>query len=184
MDSQQVALLRGMNVGRAKRITTADLRKVIGDIGFTDVCTVVNSSNVVFRGTALAPAETATLIEEALVLKLGVAARATVLCAEQLSDIITDNCLQAIADDPSRLLVSVLGDPADIGRLRPLLKQDWAPEAFAAGRWAAYVWCPGGVPASRAAAAMAVLLGDAVTSRNWAIMHQLYAAIHGQPASQ
>jgi hypothetical protein len=30
---------------------------------------------------------------------------------------------------------------------------------------------------------MAVLLGDAVTSRNWAIMHKLYAAIHGQPVS-
>lgn len=180
MNTQQVALLRGINVGRAKRVAMADLRKLIGDLGYTDVCTVLNSGNVVFDGATVEPAESATLIEEALVLKLGVAARATVLCATQFTEIINENCLQGVADDPSKLLVSVLNNPADIGKLKPLLKQDWAPEAFAAGRWAAYVWCPGGVLASRAAAAMDVLLGDAVTSRNWSTMNKLYAVINGQ----
>ena len=179
---QQIALLRGINVGRAKRVAMADLRKLITDLGYTDVCTVLNSGNVVFGGAKVDPAESATRIEEALVLKLGVAARATVLCAAQFSEIIDENCLHAVADDPSRLLVSVLNDPADMRKLKPLLKQDWTPEAFAAGKWAAYVWCPGGVLASRVASTMGVLLGDAVTSRNWSTMSKLYAVLHGQPA--
>ncbi|CDG81467.1 DUF1697 domain-containing protein [Janthinobacterium agaricidamnosum] len=179
---QQVALLRGINVGRAKRVAMADLRKLLGDLGYTDVRTVLNSGNVVFGAGGVPPAESAIRIEEALVLKLGVAARATVLDAAQFAAIIEQNSLQALADDPSRLLVSVLNDAADMQRIEPLLRQDWAPEALAVGQWAAYVWCPGGVLASRAATALGVLLGDAVTSRNWSTMNKLHALLAGQLA--
>lgn len=178
---QQIALLRGLNVGREKRVAMADLRKLMGDLGYTQVRTLLNSGNLVFDSPGPEPAESAALIEEALVLKLGVAARATVLAAAQLRDIIAENSLGAIASDPNRLLVSVLSKPSDLARLKPLLRQDWAPEAFAAGSWATYVWCPGGVLASRAAAALGSLLGDAATSRNWSTISRLYALLEEQP---
>lgn len=173
-----VALLRGINVGRAKRVAMADLRKLIADLGYSDVKTLLNSGNVVFNCPAAAPlpaAESAVRIEEALVLKLGVGARVTVLEAEQLAHVVEDNSLQAQAHDPSRLLVAVLSNPADLERLRPLAHQSWAPEAFALGRWSAYLWCPDGVLASRAAAAMGKVLGDAVTTRNWSTISKLHA---------
>lgn len=172
-----VALFRGINVGRAKRVAMADLRKLLADLGYRDVRTVLNSGNAVFGAPACQPVEAAVRIEEALVLKLGVAARVTVLGGAQFAQIIDDNSLLARADDPSRLLVAVLHNPADLEGLAPLLKQDWSPEAFAAGRRAAYLWCPAGVLASRAAAALGVLLGDAVTSRNWATMLRLHALL-------
>lgn len=170
---QQIALLRGINVGRAKRVAMADLRKLMVELGYGQVRTLLNSGNLVYDHAGVAPAESAALIEEALVLKLGVGARATVLSDHQFRQIIAENCLHGVAGDPNRLLVSVLSAPSDRARLQPLLTQDWAPEALAAGQWAAYVWCPGGVLASRAASAMGVLLGDAATSRNWAIMSRL-----------
>jgi len=43
-----VALLRGINVGKAKRIAMADLRALIEGLGYTDVRTLLNSGNVVF----------------------------------------------------------------------------------------------------------------------------------------
>lgn len=174
---QQVALLRGINVGRAKRVAMADLRKLLEDLGYSDVRTVLNSGNVVFGAGGVAPNESAQRIEEALVLKLGVAARATVLDAARFATIIAENSLLDVADDPSRLLVSVLNNPADLQRIAPLLRQQWAPEALAAGQWAAYVWCPAGVLASRPAAALGLLLGDAVTSRNWGTMGKLHALL-------
>ena len=91
-----------------------------------------------------------------------------------------ENSLLALAHDPSKLLVSVLNDPADRARLEALLTLDWAPEALAVGKWAAYLWCPAGVLASRAAASMGTLLGDAVTSRNWSTMSRLHALLRGQ----
>ena len=47
-----IALLRGVNVGRAKRIAMADLRKLIADLGYGEVRSVLNSGNVVFSGPA------------------------------------------------------------------------------------------------------------------------------------
>lgn len=173
--TQHIALLRGINVGRAKRIAMADLRKLMADLGYTNVHTVLNSGNVVFDACSASMAGAAERIEEALVLKLGVAARATVLEAGCFADIIAHNSLLALAHDPSRLLVSVLNKPSDMVRVQPLLDQDWAPEALAACQWALYLWCPGGVLASPVAAAVGVLLGDAVTSRNWSTMLRVHA---------
>ncbi|OEZ47656.1 hypothetical protein JAB1_40750 [Janthinobacterium sp. MP5059B] len=181
-NSQQVALLRGINVGRAKRVAMADLRKLLGDLGFAQVRTVLNSGNVVYDGGKVAPADAAARIEEALVLKLGVAARVTVLSASQFAELIEQNPL-APAADAARLLVLVLNNPADVQRLAPLLQQPWQPEALALGRWAAYAWCPDGVLASKVVAALGVLLGDGVTSRNWATMQKLHALLNGPEAA-
>ena len=43
-----VALLRGDNVGRGKRVAMADLRAVVEGLGYRDVRTLLNSGNVVF----------------------------------------------------------------------------------------------------------------------------------------
>jgi uncharacterized protein (DUF1697 family) len=172
---RQIALLRGVNVGRAKRIAMADLRKVLGDLGFGGVRTLLNSGNAVFDCAAHDAAQSAERIEEALVLKLGVPARVTVLDAQQLDDVIAANPLLDVATDPSRMMVAVLGNPADRVKLEALVHQHWEPEAFALGQWAAYLWCVDGVLASRAAAALGNLLGDAVTTRNWSTMTKLHA---------
>lgn len=173
--TRQIALLRGINVGRAKRIAMADLRKVLADLGFSRVRTLLNSGNVVFDCAARDAALSGGRIEEALVLKLGVGSRVTVLDADRLAEVVQDNCLRDQASDPSRLLVAILANPADRTRLEPLCHQSWHPEVFAVGRWAGYLWCPDGVLASRAAAAMGKLLGDAVTTRNWSTITKLHA---------
>lgn len=170
-----IALLRGINVGRAKRIAMADLRKLIADLGFSNVRSLLNSGNVVFGGALVDPLETAGRIEEALVLKLGVASRVTVLPLEQLTAIVDDNPLVEQASDPARLLVFVAGAAASRQLVVPLTQQDWAPEALALGRHAAYAWCPAGVLASRVAVALNKLLGDDTTARNWSTISKLHA---------
>jgi hypothetical protein len=44
-----IALLRGINVGRAKRIAMADLRGLFVDLGHKEVRTLLNSGNVLFQ---------------------------------------------------------------------------------------------------------------------------------------
>ena len=39
-----IALLRGVNVGRAKRVAMADLRKLVEELGYADVRSVLNLS--------------------------------------------------------------------------------------------------------------------------------------------
>ncbi|ALK99816.1 hypothetical protein AB595_01900 [Massilia sp. WF1] len=173
-----VALLRGVNVGRAKRIAMADLRKLVGDLGYAEVRSVLNSGNLVFSGPARPQDEVAGEIEDALVLKLGVAARVLVLDAEELAAVIAGNPLLGQAGDHARLLVFVLSSPHADPQIRESLEalcgQNWHPGAAALGGRAAYVWCPGGILDSAAAAALGKQLGDTTTSRNWATLLKLH----------
>lgn len=170
-----VALLRGINVGRAKRIAMADLRKVIGDLGFTDVRTLLNSGNVVFLGPKATHKEVRRAIEEALVMKLGVPSRVTVLDSEELAQVVAENPLAARVEEPSRLVVFFLTRPRDRAQLEPLPAKDWGGEELALGKRAAYIWCPGSILQCRAAGAVGTGLGDATTSRNWGTVLKLHA---------
>jgi uncharacterized protein (DUF1697 family) len=172
---RQIALLRGINVGRAKRVAMADLRTLLTDLGYSDVTTLLNSGNVVFTAPNSTTSASAARIEAALAAELGVTSRVTVLDAAEMADVVAENALLEIADDPSRLLVVVPTNPADRRLLEPLLNQDWAPEALAVGTRAAYIWCAAGILASRLAATVGRVLGDAATTRNWATISKLHA---------
>jgi uncharacterized protein (DUF1697 family) len=175
MANRQIALIRGINVGRAKRVAMADLRALVEDLGYSDVSTLLNSGNVVFSTPRATAGDAAARLEKAMRQRLGVSARVTVLTAAELAAIVTENPLLDVANNPSRLLVAVLRNPADRRKLEPLTKQDWAPELLAIGTRVAYLWSPDGVLASRLAEAVNRLLGDAVTARNWATTLKLYA---------
>lgn len=174
-NKRYIALLRGVNVGRAKRVAMADLRKLVEELGYADVRSVLNSGNIVFSADELDPAVAAAAIEEGLVLKLGVAARVMVIAGDDLAAVLAENALLPLATDHARLLVFLLPDAAARDALAPLCERDWGEGALALGQRAAYVWCPDGVLDSAAAAALGKQLGDATTSRNWNTLCKLYA---------
>ena len=170
-----IALLRGINVGRAKRVAMADLRQLVEDIGHGEVRSVLNSGNIVFSAADIDPLAAATAIEEALVLKLGVTARVMVIGGDTLAAVLAENSLLPLATDHARLLVFLLPDAGARDALAPLCARDWGEGALAVGQHAAYVWCPDGVLDSPAAAALGKQLGDKTTSRNWNTLCKLYA---------
>ena len=166
-----VALLRGINVGKAKRVAMADLRALMEDLDCREVRTLLNSGNVVF--TAAKPL-TAARIEAALLARCGVQARATMIDAADFEAIVTGNPFADRATDPSRLLVAFLNQGAD---LHALAGRDWTPEALALGSGAAYLWCAGGVLASPLWDAVNRVAREGVTSRNWTTVLKLQAML-------
>lgn len=177
MPPTHVALLRGINVGRAKRVAMADLRALVERLGYGGVKTLLNSGNILFSTRAKDARDHGGRIEKAMTKELGVSSRVTVLTAAEVAAIVQGNALLAVADNPSRLLVTVFRDAVDLAKLKALAKQDWAPDALALGRRAAYLWCPRGILASRLAETMGRSLGDGVTTRNWATMTKLHALL-------
>lgn len=153
----------------------ADLRQLVGELGCTEVRTLLNSGNVVFTAPARARAGMAARIQDAMVVKLGVMARVMVLGSDELDRIVAANPLMSVATNPARLLVFVFSEPDAPALLAPLAGTDWGPEVLSVGEHAAYLWCPDGVLESRAMAAMGKLLGDGLTSRNWNTMCKLQA---------
>jgi len=168
----QIALLRGINVGKANRVSMEELRGLLSGLGYLEVRTLLNSGNAVFEG-ADARKDGAGVIEKALQKKLGVACRVIVISAADLAVIVKENSLAKVADNPSRLHVAVPCAPHDLARLRPLQGQQWGDERLAVGTAAAYLWCPRGVIESTLVKAVDRALGSSVTMRNWATVLKL-----------
>lgn len=173
MASRYVALLRGINVGRAKRVAMADLRAVLEGLGFGEVRTLLNSGNAVFTAPAVIRGDAGDRISKALAERVGVSSRVTVLTAGELSAVIREFPFEGLATDPSRTLVAFLADPADRSRLMPLLEQDWGPDRLAVGTRVAYIWCSEGILAGQALEGLARVLRDGVTTRNYATVRKL-----------
>lgn len=173
---KQIALIRGINVGKAKRVAMSELRAMLEGFGWSEVKTLLNSGNLIYRAPGVGPAAAGALIEKGLAGQLGVPARVVVITAEELERAAAENPFQGEpALDPSQLLLGVLADPADRGKLDPLLAQDWGADRFAVGHRVAFLWCAGGILESRLPEALARALKDGVTTRNWATWQKLRA---------
>lgn len=179
MTATHVAFLRGINVGKAKRIAMADLRAVVEGLGYGDVRTLLNSGNVVFSAPSRGATGHAARIEQAIAQQLGVSSRVTVLTRRELATVMEENPLLDEATDPTRLLVAVLAQASYRERLTPLLAGDWTPDALAVGSRAAYLWLPHGMMDSSLFKALDRALGDAQTTRNWATLRKLQALVEG-----
>ena len=174
MAGRHVALLRGINVGRAKRVSMTELKALVEGLGYRDVRTLLNSGNVVFS-TGVAPLTAAARIEKALTAETGVTARVTVFTANEIATVVNENPLLEVANNPSRLLITFLRDAKDRAQVAPLMKQKWGADVIALGTRVVYVWCANGILESSLTAAVAKALGDAGTARNWATVLKLDA---------
>ena len=173
MSDMRVALLRGINVGRAKRIAMADLRALVERLGYRDVRTLLNSGNVVFSVPASVKGDPASRTEKAVATELGVVSRVIVLTAKEVAAVVDGNPLGKVADNPSRLLVTVLADPKTGTLLKLLLQQSWTPEAVAVKGRIVYLWCPDGIIDSPLGQAVSRIVSDGGTARNIATMGKL-----------
>lgn len=167
---KHVSFIRGINVGKAKRVAMVELRALAGELGYTKVRTLRNSGNLIFETTRLKGKSSAKKIEKELYSRLNVAARVITLTEEEMEQIIVENPLQDIATVPSRYLVAILESPDDGLLLQPVLEQDWTPERIELDERGVYLWCPGGVLASPLVKAVNGCLGEKMTTRNWTTM--------------
>ena len=163
-----VALIRGINVGKTKRLSMSDLSAVFLDLKFKNVRTLLNSGNVVFDAPRPIPRKLAEAIEMAIAAKWGFSVSVTVLTAPQLQVIIDENPMLTLATDFSRHFVAFAPDESVWSELRPLLDTRWSPDALAMTPRAAYLWCEAGALDSKLSQVFGRKAGKQVTLRNWA----------------
>jgi len=175
--STYVALLRGINVGKAKRIAMMDLRALLGDLGCTDVATLLNSGNVVFKASKSAPKKLATDISAAIATRIGIEVPVIVMSAKDLALIAKENPFANTADDPSGLLVAFVAEAGVLATMSAIAPHVAAPEQFHIGMHAAYLHCASGILESKAAEVLLGKAGKAATTRNWATVQKLQALV-------
>jgi len=101
----------------------------------------------------------------------------TVLSGQEVATAVRNNPFSDVSTNPSHLLVVVPRTRSDQRRLRPLLKERWAPEALGVGSRVAYLWCANGVAKSPLWAAVDRALQRSGTARNMATLTKIMALV-------
>ncbi len=170
-----VALLRGVNVGKAKRVPMAELRDLLSGLGYTGVATLLNSGNAVFRAARGTPAKHSADIAAAISTQLNIEVPVIVKSASELAAIVSENPVKVAADEHSRYLVAFVQDTKALSGLAAIASLAVPPEQFAIGKNAAYLLCAAGILESKAGEALLGKVGKSATTRNWATVLKLQA---------
>ncbi len=170
-----VALLRGVNVGKAKRVPMAEFRALLSGLGYAGVATLLNSGNAVFHATKGSSARHAADIAAALAKELNVEVPVIVKSTQELAAIVSECPIKAEASDHPRFLVAFVQQATELPSLASLEALVVPPERFAIGSQAAYLLCANGILESKAGEALVGKAGKRVTSRNWATVLKLQA---------
>jgi uncharacterized protein (DUF1697 family) len=163
---RQVAFLRGINLGRNRRVSMGELRELLEGHGYEDVRTHLQSGNVILSST-VSGARLERALERQLADGLGIEVEVLVRNRKQLADIVARDPLGKVAKNPSRYLVSFLRSKPPAKVVRELAAADVAPEQLVVEGREVYAWHPAGVQRSKVSTLLAQRLGVTATARNW-----------------
>jgi uncharacterized protein (DUF1697 family) len=170
-----VGLLRAVNVGGTGMIRMADLKALCESIGFRDVTTLLQSGNVVFRGTGT---------DRTLAKKLAAAIEAShgfrpaimMRTADEIAEAMRGNPFKAEEkSDPSHLIVAFPVERPTAGAAGRVAAIKVAKERLHLGARDLYVHYAGGQGTSKVSnAVLERALGTPVTARNWNTVGKLF----------
>lgn len=125
----KIAVLRGINVGRKRRILMADLRALCESLGFKNVKTYIQSGNILFNYDGL----NATLedkFELAINDKYGYEVPVIIKSLNELETIILKNPFVVKDVDNSHLYFTFLKQKPTEDRMKKILEYDCTPDEF------------------------------------------------------
>ncbi len=174
-----IALIRGINVGTAKRVAMGDLREMLSGLGYLDVRTLLNSGNAVLRSED-SPKKVAEAISRGLAGELKVPAEVIVRSRDQVVRAIAADPFGPVATDGSKHFLGFLADQPSAVTAKEIAEFcesiDSAPDIarFIDGHM--YLWCPNGIShANFKKQNWDRTLGTPVTIRNWNTVTKLVA---------
>ena len=165
-----IALLRGVNVGKGKPVAMADLRAMMTELGFTGVSTLLRTGNIVFDAGRAEPPELEARLQQEAEARLGLRTQVFVRTAAQWATAIAHNPFpDEAAADPSHLLLVVLKQPPPPADVEALQQAIPGRERIRAWERHLYVVYPDGIADSSLTPAIwSRHLGrDSGTGRNW-----------------
>jgi uncharacterized protein (DUF1697 family) len=163
-----VALLRGINVGKHRRIPMADLKEALAGLGYEDVSTVGISGNVTLTAPGKAK-DVEAAIERVVEERCGVdGVLVVVRSRDELAKVVGDVPWPERTGEGKFLHVTFLSaEPDADAKAKVEAAVDGGDEVAWAGR-EVYVWFEGGMQGSAVAKVLNdKALGVTATDRNW-----------------
>jgi uncharacterized protein (DUF1697 family) len=164
--ARQIALLRGINLASRNRVSMPELRKALGEAGYEDVVTLVQSGNIVLTSSKQPKTlerEISALVET----EFGVDCATVVRTRDELAAVIERNPIPDGTSIPRLFQVTFFSDEPDAARVAQLTEQDFGNERVEVIGREAYAWHPDGVQKSKLARELGKGLRGDGTARNW-----------------
>ena len=173
--TRQIALLRGINLARNRRLSMADLRDVVDGLGYEGVRTDLQRGNFVLTAKA-SPSRVALKLEQELDRVAGMDVKVVVRTRDELAEAIAADPFGDTVNKPSWYQVTFLSEKPSPEVVRELENEDFSPEQVAVRGREIYAWHPAGMNKSRLAKVLSGKdLGVVATARNWNTVTKLLA---------
>lgn len=166
MSTTWIALLRGINVGKNKRIAMADLRVMLESLGYGDVRTLLQSGNALF---ATGPRKAESLEQEVsagIKAAFGMEVATIVRSTPEFVAAVDANPFLVSGVDTAELHATFLSASPPAAKIASVDREACAPDEFAVGTRVIYARLRNGVTGSRLPDWDKVL-GLRTTTRNW-----------------
>lgn len=178
LENRFVVLLRGVNVGKGNRVPMANFKQSLETLGYTDITTLLNSGNALFSSPSRSVRKHATAISEMLTAEFHVTTPVVVKTANQFLAIVKNSPLDLPASEYSKYLVVFAQSESFLTELAKRLPQATSADQWTQAESAAYLYCPDGILKSPLAAAIVGKAGRNLTTRNWATVLKIQAAVN------
>jgi len=120
-----VAFLRGINVGGHHKVPMKELKRILQNMGFENVITLLNSGNVIFEAKPKEIAELESEIAQKLNSSFGFPIPVIILSAENLKQLISSDPFQGITlTKETRLYISFLRNKPQTDFRLPWVSED------------------------------------------------------------
>lgn len=163
--ARRVALIRGINVGKARRIRMEALRGIVEDAGGAEVESVGQSGNLVFDSSTKIAALTKA-IEAGIEDEVGFRPRALVLTGATFRRIADDDPFRAKAKAGKHVHTWFLTRAAKVADVEGIEALADESERWRLDAKAFYLHAPNGIGRSKLAEKVEALLGVPATARN------------------
>lgn len=174
-----VALLRAINLAGYQAVAMSDLRQFVSDLGFSDVQTLLQSGNVIFRCEGRSPSALERLLATEANANLKLHTDFFVRAAKDWQKIIDENPFPREANqDPGHLVVMFLKDKPSGNSLDAVRASMKGPEILELEGKQAYIFYPNGIGRSRLTNSfLESKLKTRCTGRNWRTILRIAALL-------
>jgi uncharacterized protein (DUF1697 family) len=170
MTTTYAALLRGINVGGAKKVPMAELRALMEGLGLADVRTYLQSGNAVFSSDHGDEESLAAGLAQAIEKHFGFTVGVLVRDHAYLKAVREACPFPAAELEAKQLHATYFSGPVDAERFASVDQSAFLPEEFRLGDRVLYLYAPDGLGRSKLAETLSkprLLKGITATSRNW-----------------
>lgn len=171
-----ISMLRGINVGKNKRIKMDQLRASFEALGFEGVRTYIQSGNVVFKAGKLSSAILSKKIEERILADFGFSVSVISRTADEMARTINNNPFaKARGIDLEKLHVTFLADAPAAAAVKKLEVLTVAPDKSCCSGKELYLYLPNGASGSTLMkSSLDRVLSVITTTRNWRTVNTIH----------